>query len=110
LAGVASLVAVHRLRELACLYGFTPFEPAALANDDLDDVGLAVEGAPLANTPGWLPAVEQFGEGIFILLDPDSLAAWLACRELAARAATLANGVARWVHARRQRGLPGRHV
>jgi len=28
--GIMSLVAVHRLREVACLYGFTRFEPAPL--------------------------------------------------------------------------------
>jgi hypothetical protein len=105
LVGIASLVAVHRLREVACLYGFTRFEPAALATDDLEDVGLAVEGAPLAKSPNWLPAIEQFGEGMFIMLDPDALAVWLSRRELGSRTTTLADGVARWVHARRQRGL-----
>jgi hypothetical protein len=104
LAGIAALVAVHRLREVACLYGFTRFEPAALANDDLEDVGLAVEGAPLANSPTWLPAIEQFGEGIFILLDPRSLGMWLPRHELGIRGATLAGGVTRWVNSRRQRG------
>ena len=64
--GIMSLVAVHRLREVACLYGFTRFEPAPLATDELEDVGLAVSGAPLAQTPDWLPAVEQFGEGFFL--------------------------------------------
>ena len=105
LAGIASLVAVHRLREVACLYGFTRFEPSALANDDLEDVGLAVEGAPLAKSPTWLPAIEQFGEGMFIVLAPNALAEWLSRSELESRATTLADGVARWVHARRQRGL-----
>ena len=93
LAGIASLVAVHRLREVACLYGFTRFEPAALANDDLEDVGLAVDGAPLARNPTWLPAIEQFGEGIFLTLDPGALAAWLSRSGLHARAAGLADGV-----------------
>ena len=36
--GINSLVAVHRLREVACLYGFTRFEPAPLATDELEDV------------------------------------------------------------------------
>jgi hypothetical protein len=56
--GIISLVAVHRLREVACLYGFTRFEPAPLASDDLEDVGLAVSGAPLARMPEWLPTVD----------------------------------------------------
>ena len=51
LAGIGAVVAVHRLREVACLYGFTRFEPAPLATDDLEDVGLAVRGAPLGRQP-----------------------------------------------------------
>jgi hypothetical protein len=76
--GIMSLVGVHRLREVACLYGFTRFEPAPLATDDLEDVGLAVSGAPLAQTPEWLPAVEQFGEGFFLQFAPQALAGWLS--------------------------------
>jgi hypothetical protein len=72
---ITSLVAVHRLREVACLYGFTRFEPAPLATDELEDVGLAVSGAPLAQTPEWLPAVEQFGEGFFLQFAPESFVA-----------------------------------
>lgn len=102
---VGSLVAVHRLREVSCLYGFTRFEPAALATDDLEDVGLAVEGAPLGRSPTWLPAVEQFGEGIFLTLDPSALAAWLSRPGLLARSARLAGGVAAWEMARRARAV-----
>jgi hypothetical protein len=47
LRAVASLVAVHRLREVACLYGFTRFEPAPVVTEEFEDVGLAVRGAPL---------------------------------------------------------------
>ena len=72
--GIKSLVAVHRLREVACLYGFTRFEPAPLATDELEDVGLAVSGAPLGQMPDWLPAVEQFGEGFFLQFAPEALA------------------------------------
>ena len=73
-----AVVAVHRLREVACLYGFTRFEPAPLASDDLEDVGLAVRGAPLGQSPDWLPAIEQFGEGIFIQFSSDALSKWLS--------------------------------
>lgn len=106
LHGIGSLVAVHRLREVSCLYGFTRFEPAALANDDLEDIGLAVEGAPLGRSPTWLPAVESFGEGFFLTFDPDALAAWLARPAMIARARELEAGVSAWERARRQRGLP----
>jgi len=108
LAGIGSLVAVHRLREVSCLYGFTRFEPAPLASDDLEDVGLAVEGAALARAPTWLPAVESFGEGIFLTFLPAALAAWLERPTAGGRFSALADGVARWRAFRVSRGLePG---
>lgn len=106
LKGIASLVAVHRLCEVSCLYGFTRFEPAALASDELEDVGLAVNGAPLASSPRWLPAVEQFGEGFFFQLCPDELARWLGKSEVQARVGQLQAGVDAWAKARRANRMP----
>jgi hypothetical protein len=83
LQGLSSLIAVHWLREVACLYGFTRFEPAPVVTEDFEDVGLAVRGAPLARNPTWLPAVEQFGiaetscEARNLFLDRALLASWL---------------------------------
>src|SRR5258707_7162930 len=91
-SGIKSLVAVHRLREVACLYGFTRFEPAPLATDELEDVGLAVSGAPLAQTPDWLPAVEQFGEGFFLQFSSEALAQWLSAPGVLARASQMQGG------------------
>jgi hypothetical protein len=107
LRGIGSLVAVHRLREVSCAYGFTRFEPSALANDDLEDVGLAVEGAPLGSSPTWLPAVESFGEGFFLTFDPAGIEEWLARHAVLDRAEALERGVSAWERARRQRGLQG---
>jgi Domain of unknown function (DUF1998) len=90
---------------VSCLYGFTRFEPAALANDDLEDVGLAVEGAPLGRSPNWLPAVDGFGEGFFLTFAPDKLDAWLAKQKVVERARTLSKGVSTWERIRRQRGM-----
>ena len=90
--GIKSLVAVHRLREVACLYGFTRFEPAPLATDELEDVGLAVSGAPLAQTPDWLPAVEQFGEGFFLQFSPEALAHWLSAARCSGARRTTPSG------------------
>jgi hypothetical protein len=46
---IKNLVAVHRLREVSCLYGFTRFEAAPTSADgELEDVQLAVRGAPIA--------------------------------------------------------------
>ena len=36
-----------------------------------------MDGAPLAKDTDWLPAVEQFGEGIFIRLDQGAIEGWL---------------------------------
>ena len=104
LAGIHAVVAVHRLREVACLYGFTRFEPAPLANDDLEDVGLAVRGAPLGDSPDWLPAIEQFGEGIFIQFSPDALSAWLGRPSVLERSRQLQAGVRKWADAKRAAG------
>jgi hypothetical protein len=71
--GIMSLVAVHRLREVACLYGFTRFEPAPLATDEFEDIGLAVSGAPLAQIPEWLPRWSS-SEGFFLQFAPEALA------------------------------------
>jgi MrfA Zn-binding domain len=103
-SGIKSLVAVHRLREVACLYGFTRFEPAPLATDELEDVGLAVSGAPLGQTPDWLPAVEQFGEGFFLQFAPEALVAWLSQPGLLERAGQLQAGATAWINQKRSRG------
>src|SRR5580704_6580195 len=102
---ITSLVAVHRLREVACLYGFTRFEPAPLATDELEDVGLAVSGAPLAQTPDWLPAVEQFGEGFFLQFSPEALAHWLSKPNVLGRARQLQAGATAWINAKRAKGV-----
>jgi hypothetical protein len=36
------------------------------ADGDLEDIRLAVHGEPLSLGADWLPAIEQFGEGLFI--------------------------------------------
>ena len=78
LSAIKNLVAVHRLREVSCLYGFTRFEAAPTSADgELEDVQLAVHGAPIAQHADWLPAIEQFGEGIFIHFDEAAIAEWL---------------------------------
>jgi hypothetical protein len=67
---IRDVVAVHRLREVSCLYGFTRFEAALTSADgDLEDLHLAVHGAPISRGEDWLPTIEQFGESIFIHFD-----------------------------------------
>ncbi|MDC2953002.1 sigma-70 family RNA polymerase sigma factor [Streptomyces gilvifuscus] len=56
-----------RLREVRALSGFTRVSPDA-----------TVVPADTARRLRWLPAVEVFGEGIFLTLDKSELAAWEA--------------------------------
>jgi hypothetical protein len=109
LAGIESLVVVHRLREVSCLYGFTRFEAAPTeADGDLEDIRLAVDGAPLGRETDWLPAVEQFGEGLFIHFSQESIQSWLTNPTVKDRALGLLDGFERWKrHRSSKKKYPG---
>ncbi len=71
---IQSLVKVHRLCEVSCLYGFTRIEPAPSPFDEIqEDITLEVKGQSLADKVTWLPAMEQFGEGLFLKFDIDDV-------------------------------------
>jgi hypothetical protein len=92
-----SIVALHRLRAVTCLYGFTRLEPSpTIAEALLEDVRLAVDGAPLAEAADWLPAMEQFGEGIFIKNRSDAIRGWISHDGVRKRGDTLVQGVSRY--------------
>ena len=87
------VVKVHRLREVTCLYGFTRLEPPpTAAESELEDIKLAVDGADLSRNVEWLPAIEQFGEGIFLHVDPEYLNNWMAKPDVTSRARVLKEG------------------
>ncbi|OPH83128.1 DUF1998 domain-containing protein [Nitrobacter vulgaris] len=89
-----SIVAVHRLKAVTCLYGFTRLEPApTIAEEMLEEVRLAVDGAPLAENEDWLPAMEQTGEGIFLTVKPAVIRDWLQRKRVVDRAGKLVAGV-----------------
>ena len=76
-AGVAGflsdVVQAERLREVRALTGFTRLDAPDPEDPDL------VTRAPLArDRPGWVPASEVRGEGIFLRVDPSLLSAWEA--------------------------------
>jgi hypothetical protein len=99
LAAIKNLVAVHRLREVSCLYGFTRFEAAPTSADgELEDVQLAVRGAPIGRDADWLPAIEQFGEGLFIHFDEDAIADWLGRDATRQRHDKLVSGYGHWIN------------
>lgn len=92
-AFLKGVVKVSRLREVTCLYGFTRLEPPpSTAESELEDIQLVVDGAPLARDVKWLPAIEQFGEGIFLHVDPAYLGNWLQRRAVGERAALQRDG------------------
>jgi hypothetical protein len=78
------------LREVTCLYDFARLEPPPTsAESELDEIQLAVNGADLARNVEWLPAIERFGEGIFLHVAPEFLKLWLDSKEIVAKALTL---------------------
>jgi hypothetical protein len=103
---IAAVVQVHRLREVLALVGFTRFE--ALTPDIDGEYDTDVRRADLAQEPKWFPAVENRGEGIFILLRPEAVDEWLERPAVTARLDSLAGGHARWLEGRHStRDFPG---
>jgi hypothetical protein len=97
LSAIKNIVAVHRLREVSCLYGFTRFEAAPTSADgELEDMQLAVRGAAISRDADWLPAIEQFGEGIFIQFDEAAIERWLVREATRSRHDRLVSGYLHW--------------
>jgi len=97
--GIANVIQVHRLREVVALIGFTRFEAATPdINGEFDS---DVARASLAQEATWLPAVENRGEGVFIQLDAQAIAAWLTRPEVVNRLDLLQSGYARWAESRK---------
>ncbi|HWE99134.1 MAG TPA: DUF1998 domain-containing protein [Caulobacteraceae bacterium] len=99
---LSRVVAVHRLREVIAQYGFTRFEaPARAADGSVEEHNLDVEVAPIATEHvRWLPAIEQFGEGILLQFDTGAITDWLGEDATRARALRLEEGHDLWVHGR----------
>jgi hypothetical protein len=104
--GIAAVVQVHRLREVLALVGFTRFEAQT---PDIDgEYDTDVRRAELAQDPRWFPAVENRGEGIFILLRPEPVKEWLGRDDVVARLESLAAGHDHWLEGRTsKREFPG---
>lgn len=63
---IKGVVLVDRLREVRTITGYSRYEPG--------DTSISVD--PTNKRPKWLPAVETFGEGIFIRFDEQRLNDW----------------------------------
>jgi hypothetical protein len=66
------------------------------ADGELEDIQLAVRGASIARDADWLPAIEQFGEGIFIHFDEAAIQRWLL-EDAIARHDKLVGGYLNWI-------------
>ncbi len=104
-AGIASVVQLHRLREVLALIGFTRLEPAL--RDIHGEYETDVERAALALDPDWFPAVENRGEGVFVQLDAKAVARWLRRGAVRERLAALHAGHRAWTQQRREMPFPG---
>ena len=95
---VKQVVLVHRLREVVAQVGFTRFESIGTdINGELpDELTLNVQAAPIARDAEWLPAVENRGEGVFLLFDAAAIGTWLQRPAVQTRLKMLAGGFAAW--------------
>lgn len=103
---LGELIAVPRLREVRALRGFSRIEAPEMdpTMELFGDVqALSVETAPLsAKGLDWLPAVENFGEGVFLCLNAQRLDAWEKRDVVQRRAGSLLRAYSAW---RQRRGL-----
>jgi hypothetical protein len=95
LKAVERVVLVHRLREVVAQLGFTRFESTAPDVEGELDVG--VTRAPLARELKWLPAVENKGEGVFLMFNADAIAEWQQRDAVKRRGKQLLEGFRCWL-------------
>ena len=71
---------VHRLREVMALIGFTRLEPIVrgVDGDPIDQLDIGAKRADINNKElDWVPAIENFGEGLFLGVSESVLQAWI---------------------------------
>ena len=111
MAPIQRVILVHRLREVIAQVGFTRFESlGADINGELpDELTLNVKAAALARDADWLPAVENRGEGVFLLFDAAGISDWLQSPAVAGRIRVLDHGFGAWraSHPKSTREFPG---
>ena len=83
-AYVSEVRDVSRLREVRALVSFSRLSPVAL--------GDPAEARLSAHETGWLPAIEVFGEGIFLTLEEDRILDWAARDFATSRARVISVG------------------
>lgn len=104
---IERVVLVHRLREVVAQVGFTRFEAAAPDTDG--ELEMGVQRAALSREPSWLPAIENRGEGVFLLFRRETVEAWRSRPDLQERGRALLGGFENWrrEHEGTHRDFPG---
>jgi hypothetical protein len=105
---IGAVLQLHRLREVLALTGFTRLE--AITPDINGEYESDVERAALALEPQWFPAVENRGEGVFILLRTEAVKEWLQRPAVKEQVDRLAEGHRLWGEkraAKSRRPFPG---
>lgn len=101
---VEQLVVVRRLREVRALDGFTRIDSPPDILIEGDEHQQQVKQQPLArDDPGWRPAVELLGEGVFFALVEREVRTWEQNAAVSARVAEMERTHDDW---RRERELP----
>ncbi len=97
------LTALTRLREVRALLGFSRIDAPDIDPTAGGDSPAGVSTAPLSAQPlNWYPATENKGEGIFLTLNLERLAAWEQLDPVGERSVALFRAYREW---RRARGL-----
>lgn len=71
---ISAVVVADRVREVRALEGFSRYEPSSGDGDEGE--GGRVVSVNTHTRASWLPAVETYGEGIFIAVDDARVSAW----------------------------------
>lgn len=70
--GVARVVAVNKMKKVNAVLGFTRLDEM----DRVNDLASRLVKLTRSGKPTWVPATEDRGEGIFLQIDLDRVAAW----------------------------------
>lgn len=95
---IERLVVVHRLQVVTALRGFTRFDFLTADKDGELDPEIRVQELSVDPLP--YPAIEQWGEGLFLGFDAVGVKAWCDRTDVQERACQLREGFTRWCHER----------
>ena len=99
---LSSVTMVQRLREIRVLHGFTRVYPlSSSVNGDIGERGSAKLVPAGLQGETWRPAVEVFGEGVFITLSEQMVQRWEARTEVLKQVSMMRNAASNHIMAGR---------